>query len=313
MSRPKIGSTTVWVGENGTRWIHSSSVSHAPGHGARDAERQQHGDPGDGPRPERDDVGHVLGVEAEARARHRPTARRPPRTARTSRRSRGSGRCARPGAGRRRAGRRRSCRRPGRSGSTGGVRRFASRRLPRSTISARRPAPDEQARLDAEARPEHAVVADALVPDGVGPEVDARGEQHEDREDRDEGDPDPGAADDVPDAGRPGTVIRPADGARAGLRRRRARAPASTAGGERRRAARARGCGGLSARHRDRPPPVSSSSAAAGSSAACRRRSPCRRRRPGRAGRGRRVPSGRPNRPWAPCPRPQRGVAPARA
>ena len=30
MSRPKIGSTTVCVGENGTRWIHSSSVSHAP-------------------------------------------------------------------------------------------------------------------------------------------------------------------------------------------------------------------------------------------------------------------------------------------
>ena len=30
MSRPKIGSATVWVGENGTRWIHSSSVSQTP-------------------------------------------------------------------------------------------------------------------------------------------------------------------------------------------------------------------------------------------------------------------------------------------
>ena len=58
-------------------------------------------------------------------------------------------------------------------GPAGGASRPARYRLPSSTTSASTRAPSEQADLGAEPGPEDAVETDALVPDRIGPEVDA--------------------------------------------------------------------------------------------------------------------------------------------
>ena len=71
-------------------------------HGARDAEREQHGDPGDDPRAERDDVRDVLGVEVKLSRRPR-TAHAGAPNAPYGLPVAGAARCARPGAGRRQA------------------------------------------------------------------------------------------------------------------------------------------------------------------------------------------------------------------
>ena len=70
-----------------------------------------------------------------------------------------------------------------------GASRPASQRLPSRTASADDGPEQEQADLDASRAPEDLVVADALVPDRVGPQVDADDEHHDD-EDRDADDDD---------------------------------------------------------------------------------------------------------------------------
>ena len=66
---------------------------------------------------------------------------------------------------------------------------------------------EEQADLDADAGPEDAVEADALVPDRVGPEVDAGAGQEDDEGDHDDGDHEAHAAQDRPQGQASGAVV----------------------------------------------------------------------------------------------------------
>ena len=89
--------------------------------------------------------------------------------------------------------------RPGFSGSGGGARRPARYRLNNSTARAMTRVPRKRpATPDADAGPEDGVEADALVPDRVGPEVDAGAGQEDDEGDQDDADHEPHAAQDRP-------------------------------------------------------------------------------------------------------------------
>ena len=65
MSRPKIGSVTVCVGENGTRLTHSIRVSQAPETAPATPSARSTAMPPITQRPDRDEVGDLLAVPGE--------------------------------------------------------------------------------------------------------------------------------------------------------------------------------------------------------------------------------------------------------
>ena len=229
MSLPKIGSVTVWVGENGTRLIHSSSVSQAPDTAPATPSARSTAKPA---------MTHVpIGTRSGTSSPSNVSVMPPPD-------GRPPGAPNDPNdAGRALAGvalglalglGEASGDGPEPAGPFGIGRRHEpvrEQQVAEQDDQRDEAGRDEQARLGAEPGPEHAVEADALVPDGVGPEVDARGRKDEEREDRDDADAEPGAAHDRAERRRPGPVIRAADGAPGGssgggvpaLRRRRRR------------------------------------------------------------------------------------------
>ncbi len=87
---------------------------------------------------------------------------------------------------------------------------------------------DEQADLRPQARPEHRVEADAAVPDGIGPQVDAGPREQDDQDDDDDGRRQAHPAEDVADRRPAGAVIRATDGAARWPPRRTARGPAAS-------------------------------------------------------------------------------------
>ena len=87
--------------------------------------------------------------------------------------------------------------------------------------------PDEQPELRPDAGPEDRVEADGLVPDGVGPQVDAHAQQEQQEHDHDDRDADPDPPQHVPPGGRLRAVVRAAYRLGLGIARRRWRAPRS--------------------------------------------------------------------------------------
>ena len=171
MSRPKTGSVDGRgaVGENGTRFAHSRTVSHAaPSEPADRAGRGRRATTVRAMPASGRQVGHVVGLEGDRLA------------ARRTRRAAG------PAPVRRRVGlgglvepvdeRRGGCPAPS---PGGGLSRPASQRFPSRTTSGEHEAADEQPEPGADPGPEDAVEPDARVPEGVGPQVDADAEQEE--------------------------------------------------------------------------------------------------------------------------------------
>ncbi len=225
MSRPNTGSATVPVGEYGTRWIQSRIVSQVPDTAPAMPSASRTARPAITQRPTGTRSGIASGSKASAmsargraraagraeraeRAANRPDPRVPLRLPLRLRDAPGDGpQAARPlGIG-------------GRDEPVGDEQvadeddqRAEQRRA-------------EQAPLGAEARPEHAVEADAPVPDRVGPQVDARAEQQDDAEHDDDDRDDADTSRDGPEGRGLGAVVGTAD--RAGRRARGAPAPAA--------------------------------------------------------------------------------------
>ena len=175
MSRPNTGSTTdCGRRERHAGASHSSSVSHAPATAPATPSASSTATSGDDPGADRDDVGHVLRVEHERRRRPGPPGpagpvRAGPPVGRAMRALRSAWRWA-------------SARRPATSRSRPGPLGIGGRHEPAgepqvaaaATTSAIATAADEQPDLRPEPVQKTLSKPTRLVPDGVGPEVDAR-------------------------------------------------------------------------------------------------------------------------------------------
>ena len=205
MSLPKTGSvTTVAVGENGTRWIHSRTVSQAPETeppmiSASSSATTPSVQPASGVRSGRSAASKVMACAPPAPGRSRPPPngdRDPPR--------RSSAACA---ASLNRSTSERSDPEP----SPDGRRREAPGQpeVPEEGDGGDQEGTQSQPEGRDQPRPEDRVEADADEPQGIGPQVDPEAEQQEDRDDRQDDERETEAP---PGTTRPApaTVVRPA-------------------------------------------------------------------------------------------------------
>ena len=192
MSLPNTGSVTVDVVEYGTRFTHRRSVSQAPDTAPATPSARRTAKPAITQVP----IGTRSGTSSPSNVSVMPPVDgRPPGAPKEPNDPVARCRALRSAcrwASARRPATARS--RPGRSGSGGGTSRPAMSRLPSRTISAMTPAAMNRPAC-APSRVQNTLSKPTLlVPDRVGPQVDARGGEDQQRDDRDDADDEPGAA-----------------------------------------------------------------------------------------------------------------------
>ena len=181
MSRPKIGSVTAIAasGENGTRLIQSSTVSHAPRHEPPMTSAMKHGDAAEHPAGERRRSGRSPASKAIAPRASSAPACRPARIADGPRLARSSAAWA--------ASLMRSHDRPERpaaAASSGGRHEPAGQpEVPEQDDEGEDERPDEQPDLARRGGSRRRCRSRRSVPQGVGPQVEPEAEQQEEADD----------------------------------------------------------------------------------------------------------------------------------